>query len=94
MTFSGRYRYRYFKIFLADTDIDNQYINLLATKFCHYFSTNFTLKASLIPIQRKTIANTSHTPVLFIKKTNKKHNDLAINSLERLCLLSKLNSLR
>ena len=91
MTFSGRYRY--FGIFLADTDIDNRYINLLATTFCHYFSTNLTLKASLIPIQRKTIANTSHTPVLFIKKTNKKF-DFAINSQERLCLLSKINSLR
>ena len=92
MTFSGQYQYRYFKIFLAD--IDNRYINLLATKFCHYFSTNLTLKASLIPIQRKTIANTSHTPVLFIKKTNKKYNDLAINSQEQLCLLSKINSLK
>ena len=78
MTFLGRYRYRYFGNFSADTDIDNRYINLLATKLCHYFSTNLTLKASLIPIQRKTIANTSHTPVLFNEKTNKKYNDLAI----------------
>ena len=92
MTFSGRYRY--FGNFLADTDIDNRYINLLATKLCHYFSTNLTLKASQIPIQRKTVANTSHAPVLFIRKTNKKYNDLAINSQERLCLLSKINSLR
>ena len=94
MTFSGQYQYRYFGIFQANTDIDNQYIYLLAMKFCHYFSTNLTLKASLIPIQRKTIAITSHTPVLFIKKTNKKYNDLAINSQERLCLLAKINSLR
>ena len=69
MTFSGRYRYRYFGNFEADTDIDNRYINLLATKLCHYFSTNLTLKASLISIQRKTIANTSHTSVLFNEKT-------------------------
>ena len=90
MTFSGRYRY--FGIFQADTD--NRYIILLATKFSYYFLTNLTLKASLIPIQRKTIANTSHTSVLFIKKTNKEYNDLAINSQQRLCLLSKRNSLR
>ena len=70
-----------------------RYINLLATKLCHYFSTNLTLKASIIPLQRKTIANTRHTPVLFIKKINKKF-DLAINSQEQLCLLSKINSSR
>ena len=81
MTFSGRYRY--FGNFQADTGINNRYINLLATKLCHYFATNLTLKASLIPIQRKTIANTSLTPVLFIEKTNKKYNNLAINSQER-----------
>ena len=69
-------------LFQADTDIDNRYINLFATKLCHYFSTNLTLKASLIPTQRKTIASTNHTPVSFIKKTNKKYNDLAINSQE------------
>ena len=80
MTFSGRYRYRYFENFLADSNTNNRYNNLLATKLCHYFSTNLTLKASLIPLQRKTIANTSHTLVLFIKKTNKKYNGLAINS--------------
>ena len=68
MTFSGGYRYRYFGNFSADTDIDNRYINLLATKLCHYFSTNLTLKASLIPIQRKTVANTSHTPLLYKQK--------------------------
>ena len=71
MTFSGRYRYRYFGNFCADTDIDNRYINLQTTKFCHYISFTLTLKASPIPLQRKTIANISHTPVLFDKKTNK-----------------------
>ena len=53
-------------------------------KFCHYFSINLTLKALLIPLQRKTIANTSHTAVLFNEKANqKKYNDLSINSQER-----------
>ena len=52
-------------------------------KFCHYFSINLALKASLIPLQRKTIANTSHTPVLFNEKANQKYQDLPINSQER-----------
>ena len=51
-------------------------------KFCHYFSINLTLKALLIPLQRKTIANTSHTAVLFNEKANQKY-DLSINSQER-----------
>ena len=63
-------------------------------KFFHYFSINLALKALLILLQRKTIANTSHAPVLFNKKTNQKYNDLAINSQERLYLLSKIYSLR
>ena len=58
MTFSGRYRYRYFGNFQANTDI-------LTTKFCDYFSIKLTLKATLIPLQRKTIANASHNLVLF-----------------------------
>ena len=55
MTFSGRYRYfeTYRPIPISITDI-------LTTKFCPYFSINLTLKASLISLQRKTIANTSH----------------------------------
>ena len=72
MTFLRGYRYRYFGNFLTNTDINNRYINLLATKLCRYFSTNLTLNASLIPLRRKTIANTSHTPVLFIKKNKQK----------------------
>ena len=59
-------------------------------KLCHYFSTNLTLEASLIPLQRKTVANISHSPVLLIKKKKKqtqKYNDLAVNSQERLGLL-------
>ena len=79
MTFSGRYRYRYFGNFLADSNTNNRY-NILATKLCHYFSINLTLKASLIPLQRKTITNTSHTLELFIKKTNKKYSGLEINA--------------
>ena len=58
--------------------------------FCHYLSINLTLKASLIPLQRKTIANTSHTPVLFNEKANQKYKDLPINSQERPCSLSKI----
>ena len=47
--------------FQADTDIDNLEIfrpitisltDTLTTKFCHYFSINLTLKASLIPLPR------------------------------------------
>ena len=70
MTFSGQYQYRYFGKFQAD--IDNRCINLLNTKFCHYFSINLALQASLIPLQRKTIANTSRIPVLFNKKNKLK----------------------
>ena len=69
MTFLGRYRC--FEKFYVDTNIDNWYINLLTTKFCPYFLIYLTLKASRIPLQRKTIANTSHTLVLFIKKQTK-----------------------
>ena len=63
--------------FEADTDINVFEIfslipvwitNILTTEFCHYFSINLTLKASPIPLQRKTIANTSQTLVLFNKK--------------------------
>ena len=85
MTFLGRYRC--FGNFFADTVIDSRYINLLTIKFCHYYLIKLTLKASLISLQTKTIVNTSHTMVLFNKKTNQKYNDLAINSQERSCLL-------
>ena len=89
-------------LFQANTDINILEIfrpipisitDILTTKFCHYVSINLTLKATQIPFQRKTIANTSHNLVLFTK-TNLKYNDLAINSQERPCLLSKINSLR
>ena len=43
----------------------------MTTKFRHNFSVNLILKATLIPLQRKTIVNASHTPVLFIKKQTK-----------------------
>ena len=94
MTVSGRYQHLYFGNFKADTDINNRYLKLLTTKFCRYFSINLTLKASLIPFQRKAIANTSRPLVLLNKKTNQKYNDLAINSQVRWYLLSKINSLR
>ena len=42
------------RLFQADID-------LLITIFCHYFSLNLTLKASIILLQRKTISNTSHS---------------------------------
>ena len=47
-------RARPVQLFQADSD-------LLITTFCHYFSLNLTLKASIILLQRKTISNTSHT---------------------------------
>ena len=47
-------RARPVRLFQADSD-------LLITTFCHYFSLNLTLKASIILLQRKTISNTSHT---------------------------------
>ena len=89
MTFSGRCRYRYFGNVLADTYIDNRYINLLATKLCHYFSTKLTRKASLIPIQRKTIANTSHSQYYSMKKQTK--NTTIWQSLSRALVLALKN---
>ena len=53
-------------------------------KFCHYFSINLTLEASLIPLQRKTIANKSRSPVLFTKKQTKNTTILHIHMLEQL----------
>ena len=50
-------RARPVRLFLADSDIDK----LVDIKFCHYFSINLTLKASIILLQRKAISNTSHT---------------------------------
>ena len=46
MTFSDRYRY--LGNFYADTDI-------LTTKFCHYFSINLTLIASLISSKERLL---------------------------------------
>ena len=66
--------------FQVDTNIDILEIfrpisitDILTTKFCDYFSItgNLTLKATLIPLQRKTIANTSHNFSIIHKQQKK-----------------------